>query len=131
MVFPNLAKMKVYSEAFKNLYEYIDIKNIIRKLQDIDKLKMVLLDEKQRNAFEMLPKPGIGKKKIRNSSLTMESIVRSRQTIFSKEKQNVSELLDGNPVNRRIYELLDPNLKGNLPGEILGKENKKIFVLKK
>lgn len=86
MMFPNLKSNKIYFEAFKNLYEYMDIKNIIKRLQDIDKLKMILFDEKQRFAFEMLPKPGIGKNKYEHSSLTMEAIIKPKKSVNCKEK---------------------------------------------
>lgn len=124
MIFP---KGKVYSEAFRNLYEYLDVKNIVRKLQDIDKLKLILFDEKQRSAFELLPKPGIGKRKNNNSTLTIESIVKPTNT-SGKINLKFSQLLDGNPVNLRIYELLDPKFKNISEKEEHLKKTKKILV---
>lgn len=132
MIFPSLTRGKIYSEAFHNLYEYLDIKNIVKKLQDIDKLKMILFDEKQRNAFESLPKPGVGKKKNYHSTLTMENIVKPRNTI-SPDQLKFSYLLDGNPINLRIYDLLDPKLKRDPPQEAedYKRKTKKIFFQKK
>lgn len=126
MIFPNMAKIKSYSEGLRNIYEYIDIKNIIKKLQGVDKLKLILLDKNQRIAFEMLPKPGVGNKRGHHNSsvLTMESIFKSRDSIFFKEKQLPSTLLDGNSINNRIYRLLDPEIKRQMEH---GKKTKKIF----
>lgn len=45
-------KNSSYKQALDNVMEYIDIKHIIKRLQDIDKLKLVLFDEKQREVFD-------------------------------------------------------------------------------
>lgn len=95
----------------KNIIEYIDIKNIIKRLQDIDKLKIVLFDENQRKLFENIPKPGIGEKNNEKSFL-LNSIIQLKIENFSMESfDNFSFIFDGNPLNKRIYELIDPRLK--------------------
>lgn len=48
-----------YQTAMKFLNEYIDLKKIIRKLQDVDKLKKILFNDSQRFFFELIPKPNI------------------------------------------------------------------------
>lgn len=111
MMFPDFTNEKIYSNAFKNLYEYMDIKNIIKRLQDIDKLKMILFDERQRNVFEILPKPGIGNQE-NNSYFSMETIKKSRATKYTrKSAHKLAFLLNGDPINQRMYDLIDPSLK--------------------
>ena len=39
------------------LDDYIDIEKIIKKIQEIDKLKLILLTEPQRFLFDLVPKP--------------------------------------------------------------------------
>lgn len=48
---------KIYSMALDNLHEYLDISKIIKRLQDIDKLKLILFNDYQRELFESIPKP--------------------------------------------------------------------------
>lgn len=104
-------RKKIYSQALDNLYEYLDIKNIIKRLQDIDKFKMIFLDNNQREVFDILPKPGIGKQDHR-SFFTMESIVKSRKAKYRKASvHRLGFLLNGDPVNKRMYELIHPDLK--------------------
>lgn len=93
------------------------IENIIKRLQDIDKLKFVIFDQKQRKAFEYLPKPGIslGINSQKSSTLTMESIVRSKKQKKDRETlQKFKFLLNGDPINKRMFELLDEKTKNNL-----------------
>lgn len=37
---------------------YLDIGSIIKKLQDVDKFKILLMNQTQRSLFELIPKPG-------------------------------------------------------------------------
>ena len=96
----------------------MDIVNIIKRLQDIDKLKMVLLNEDQRRVFEILPKPGIGTRSssfVRNSVLTVESIMKSRKSRCKKETFNkFTFLLNGDPLNKRMLNLIDPSFRVEL-----------------
>ena len=50
---------KAYDDALNEIHGYLDINQLITKLQDVDKLKMILLDANQRFVFDNLPKPGI------------------------------------------------------------------------
>ena len=74
MICPKFLKRKVYDDALTQICEYLDINQVIMKLQDVDKLKMVLLDRKQRLIFDNLPKPGIEGRAKSNSFLTMNSM---------------------------------------------------------
>ena len=87
----------------------MDIKNIIKRLQDIDKMKMVVFDDKQRRVFENLPKPGI----VRNtgslkskSHFTTELMLESK---ISREPVKTNEfLLNSDPMNKRMLDMMDP-----------------------
>ena len=111
---PRFTKHEVYGEALKNHYEYMDVHNIIKRLQDIDKLKLVLFDENQRRLFETLPKPGIlGKSKMSYpKKMRLESIVGLKTARVRKSSINKYKfLLNGDPLNSRILDLISPNFK--------------------
>lgn len=50
---------ELYINSKKLLFEYIDLKNIISRLQDIDKLKNIIFSEPQKIFFDLIPKPKI------------------------------------------------------------------------
>ena len=107
--FSPLKKNKLYSEARKSVLEYLDMKNIIKRLQDIDKLKIILFDKYQRKLFESIPKPGIGGKELRNglSMLKMKNITGIRK-YSNKEvlKTDMSYINLQKPMNQRLVDLI-------------------------
>lgn len=52
---------KIYTTALNSLHEYLDISKIMKRLQDIEKLKLVLFNENQRELFEKISKPKFSK----------------------------------------------------------------------
>lgn len=114
LICPKYTENKSYLIALKNIYEYMDIKNIIKRLQDIDKLKMVLLDDQQRKLFEILPKPGVGVKKNNNSIWTIDNIIESKKSIFNKDLFNNNAIFNGDPIYKRMYNILDPKFKSEI-----------------
>lgn len=110
---PRIMGRKAYDDALNEIYEYLDINSLITKLQDVDKLKMILLDANQRFVFDNLPKPGIEGNSKTNSNLTMYSI---KKTKFKENQKpgNYAFLLNGDPVNARILDLLDRQIKEEL-----------------
>jgi len=91
----------------------MDIHRIITKLQDVDKLKIILFDEKQRFIFDNLPKPGIrGEAKENINFMTMNKITMTKTKKMGKEStENYSFLLNGDPINSRMFDLMDRSLK--------------------
>ena len=94
----------------------MDINNIITRLQDVDKLKLVLLDENQRKVFDTLPKPGImGKSSLMkkpSSLFTMEWITRCKKGKFRRRSRRKYQfLLNGDPINKRLFNMIDPTIK--------------------
>lgn len=109
LLFPNLYPNRPYSIALKNIYEYMDIKNIIKRLQDIDKLKLILLNENQRKLFEILPKPAIGgSQPIRPSTWTIEKVLESKNPILG---ENLPVFANDDPLGIKMYGLLDSKKK--------------------
>ena len=123
MIFPKLCKQKALSEALHHIYEYVDLKNIISRLQDIDKLKLVLFNDKQRDMFEMLPKPGIiGNSNMLPSLLTIQEISKQNkktQSMLTQEHFNDILLTDDN-FSRRILNYSNSNMKIELEQRIAG-----------
>jgi len=115
-LFPFLYKKTIYYKAISNIIEYMDISNIIRRLQDIDKMKFILFDEEQRRYFEMIPKPAIFREPEPISPETprlfdLDEIKQSKsmKRQASREKTTkIDETFMTNPVNKRIIELMDP-----------------------
>lgn len=50
-------KLKVLKEGKKRIDERLDIFNVLRKLREVDKLKVLLLENEQLVLFDSLPKP--------------------------------------------------------------------------
>ena len=109
-LFPSKDVRRFYQSGYKHLHEYLDIRKIIKRLQDLDKLKMVLLNEDQRSVFECLPKPDVIDAR---NKLSMESINKYRKSVKTRKlTKNISNTMksmaeDNDPVNKRILECLE------------------------
>ena len=112
-LFPSKEVRTFYQKGSQNLHEYLDIRNVIKRLQDLDKLKMILLDEDQRRIFELIPKPAIVDSK---NMLSLKSINKYKETKSKGLRKKLSKSLafideNDDTVNKRIFELIDPKLK--------------------
>ena len=107
--FPTKQALAFYKKGAANLHEYLDIRNIIKRLQDVDKLKMVLLNENQRKMFECIPKPEVMET---TKKFSVDSMRRDKKNskVFTKNLPNVM-IQDDDPINKRIMELFDNNQK--------------------
>ena len=87
------------------------VETIIKRLQDIDKLKFILFDKEQRKFFEQLPKPGIAQKFSPNDSCyTIETVVRSKKELDTNEAsvfQKIKLSLENDPMNKRLVEMME------------------------
>lgn len=105
----------------------MDLDRIIKRLQDIDKLKILFLDENQQKVFEMLPKPGIiGKKKPRKQEpkLSIEAIISSK---IKKEKTGITDylfLMNGEKINKKMLDLMDSSFVEELHNTVNMDEGK-------
>ena len=116
---PSFLKNKAYAKAMKSISEYMDIEKIIKRLQDVDKLKMLLLDDNQIKVFEILPKPGISaRKSIKNlTGLTFESVSSSPQLPPRPNEKKIHEfafLMNGDKINKKMLQLLGPSFDAEL-----------------
>ena len=111
-LFPSKEVRNFYQKGAKHLHEYLDIRKIIKRLQDIDKLKMVLLSENQRRLFEYIPKPDVvdsAHKISLDSVLKYKPNLKTRKTIKDFSQEPLGNIVQENdPVDRRIFEFLDP-----------------------
>ncbi|CAD8103424.1 unnamed protein product [Paramecium primaurelia] len=111
-------KFKQFNYSINKLEKCLDILFIIDKLQEIDKLKMILLTKQQVQLFDFLPKPLI--------SLDPSNLQYNEQTMYSsllkpyksqKEKAHeaqlvLDELLENldDPITIKLISLMDPNI---------------------
>jgi len=113
--FPSKQVRSFYEKGAKRLHEYIDIRKIIKRMQDIDKLKMILLNENQRKLFEYIPKPDILANS--NEKMSIDNLVKYRRRTHVREMTpNLSNHLktlieDNDPINKRILECLDKKIQ--------------------
>ena len=90
------------------------MKNIIRRLQDIDKLKLIIFDKRQLKLFENIPKPGIGGEDNKDH-LKMKNIIGlKRRSTKHSLKVTVASLDLKDPINKRIMDLVPINVYNNL-----------------
>lgn len=124
-LFPSKEVREFYEKGSKHLHEYLDIRKIIKRLQDLDKLKLILFKEDQRKLFEYIPKPNIADSTHRFS---IGSILKYENKVKTKENlANVWKLLaeDNDPMNKRILECIDQKL--DYTTEVTDKEGNLLF----
>lgn len=90
-----------YQKTRKLLNEYIDLKKIISKLQEIDNLKEIFLEEYQRFFFDLIPRPDIfqvfkEREIISKNNLKKEKRLENYQVMITKK----------NLINDKILNLL-------------------------
>lgn len=113
---PSKKTRMFYQKGSKHLHEYLDIRKIIKRLQDLDKLKMVLLSDEQRRLFEYIPKPDVLDA---NNKFSLESITKYKKKAkdrkISKNFPHTMKTMieDNDPVNKRILDCLDLKFKNN------------------
>lgn len=119
------------------LNEYIDLKKIIQRLQEIDKLKKIMLTDSQRFFFDKIPKPVIAddlemaeKHSIAHNSVGHNKINMSKQSYL----ENYEDLRKGySEIGERILTSLDEEMVKKLNdrqkeyGQLLFSLNQFIF----
>lgn len=113
-------KEKVFfNKSQQLLYEYIDLKGIINRLHDIDKLKNILFTESQRFFFDLIPKPEINEDAMEmgNSLFGFESADEPQCQISSdliiENFEKLMKVTD-TEMNEKIIGLLDPSVQNIL-----------------
>ena len=127
---PTFKKESSYGSAIKYIYEYLDIRYIIARLQDVDKLKVILLDKKQRKIFDTIPKFSIrGKSKTKKrETLNIEDMAKSgaKKIPWQLKSEKYQFLFNEDPINKRLLQLMDPSAKSIIQQKLT--ESKGYFI---
>lgn len=118
-IFPSWSKDAAYVKALEFVTKYMDLRTIIEKLQDIDRIKYILFDKKQRKIFDNLPKIELNFPKetkppgISSSRLTVQDLTKRKKgpSFLMKKIDKYKFLLNGEKANQRLYELLQINVQ--------------------
>lgn len=123
---PMNEKEKLFLKGTKVYDDELDIVHILKKLQEFEKLKIILLNEEQRTLFNLIGKPLIYledhehdedfdencsaqlkmSKMIRSATIVDENNLKKALGYFSLMQKN-NQL---NPLEKRLMELVDKNL---------------------
>ncbi|CAD8072532.1 unnamed protein product [Paramecium sonneborni] len=123
---PKRKKMDQLDYSIKKYESFLDILFIIDKLQEIDKLKLILFNKAQMNLFEYLPKPTIYLEPFspEQEELQFHSSILTPQKSFEEKAKQASiafeELLvdfDSNPVTQKLITCLDKEVVNVLISE--------------
>lgn len=125
LLFSQKKKQKTYQNNYKRMMagkkaveEKLDISYLLKKFYEIDKIKMLLLNENQFRLFDYLPKPvilksgkiDIGNANSNNSNFETNDVIDSSKKLYTAfnniMKQNELSALD-----KKLIDLLDENVK--------------------
>ena len=102
-------KTILYEKAKNKLENYFDVVSYISKMQEIDMLKYLLLNEKQMKMFEFLSKPSISKE-LDSNDFEMKFIQTVKSDIINIEEiiefYNDNLMID-NEINKKLFKLFD------------------------
>ena len=106
-------KMYILNEGTRRINERLDIFNLLKKLRELDKLKILLLEDDQYILFEGLPKPEIVREN--NGSRTLKHNIKNAKFIQEKVKkdlilasyQNVKLKKEGNIIDKKLLRIFD------------------------
>ncbi|CAK64211.1 unnamed protein product (macronuclear) [Paramecium tetraurelia] len=113
-----VGKFKQLHYSINKLEKCLDILFIIDKLQEIDKLKMILLSKQQVQLFDFLPKPLISLNPSNlqyNESQMYSSLLQPYKSQKQKAQEAqlvLDELLENldDPITIKLISLMDPNI---------------------
>ena len=111
-----------YDKGSKSLNEYLDIIKIVKRMQDIDKLKMILLNENQLKLFETIPKPDILTDNQKKSSKKIFQKASKKYFQANNENMRSPDQLkifnkDSKLINKNISRFFDPKHKSRFHSE--------------
>lgn len=116
---------RIYDEAFEVYKREMNIVEILNKVHEIDKLKLILMSHKQRKVFNWLAKPVIslkGKKHSMRSELSSKNLKVAMELGRSQKPMKIEKLKkfyqkiksegeNANFIDRRLIELMDANFE--------------------
>ena len=101
----------IYKNAMNYFYEFMDLKKIILRMQEIEKMKQILFDPQQLLLFEMIPKPVVSDYDTRDQ-FKIEKIKASTEKKTIKIPEICLNLKDkSSEVNQRLLNLLEKDSK--------------------
>ena len=101
-----------FSFGLDNLHDYLDITKLIKRLQDMDKLKAIFLSEDQKLLFDCIPKPSILKTKSNKNILSPK---RGRNSKIDKVIASKSmKICNDDTLTKKILEMLDPKTRNEI-----------------
>lgn len=109
-------KERLFSKASQQVKKEMDIVNILKKLEDIEKLKKIILNDEELFCFNLLSKPIIDlEEHLVQRSKRKRAVSFSRITT-KKEVENMYEKLSKNPsvIGKRILKMIDNRILGSL-----------------
>ena len=111
-------KTILYEKAKNKLVNYFDVVSYIKKMQEIEILKYLLLNEKQMKMFDFLSKPSISKEK-NSDEIKMKIQTVKSDIINIKDFQEIIEfyndnLMIDNDINKKLFKLFDNEVENLL-----------------
>jgi len=80
-------KMGLLHEGVRRIEERLDIFNVLKKFREVDKLKLLLLENEQLVLFDTLPKPELAPKKDDSELKSLKSTIQLKESKFISEKR--------------------------------------------
>ena len=110
----------LYEKAKNKLENYFDVVTFITKMQEIEMLKYLLLNEKQIKMFNFLSKPSISKE-INSNEINMKFIQKKKSDMVDIEEfqeiikfYNDNNLIIDNDLNKKLFKLFDNEVENLL-----------------
>lgn len=105
----------IHTISKKCINEYIDLKKITRRLQDIDKMKFLLLSDSERYFFDLIPQPEITDDNVSKTLFLAKKSYNSKIGLKEKEKQEINENYENlkqnfTELDDKLISLLDPEM---------------------
>lgn len=112
---------KLFSQAKEKIEESLDILDILKKLQEIERMKEILFNEDQLFFFNLLTKPLITLDSIKNKEkeLLSKSIMHINKERLKEMYLSMRNKSKKSEVDKRIMALLDNDIKFFLEKEII------------
>eukprot|EP01017_Pseudomicrothorax_dubius_P029192 TRINITY_DN3521_c0_g2_i1.p1 TRINITY_DN3521_c0_g2~~TRINITY_DN3521_c0_g2_i1.p1 ORF type:complete len:570 (-),score=80.85 TRINITY_DN3521_c0_g2_i1:60-1769(-) len=117
----NRVKRSLFTRAKEKVNNYMDIRFIIEKLQEIDKLKQILLTKEQMLMMKFIPKPEITERVTSRAiaydiqeneyDKPLQWITEEKTDQIIKSYQRIRQEITTDQVNKRLLEIIDPELK--------------------
>jgi len=106
-------KMDILNEGIRRINERLDIFNLLKKLREVDKLKILMLEDDEYILFEGLPKPEImgetGNKASSNHSIKNAKFIQEKvkNDLVFASYQNLKSKKEGNLVDKKLLRIFD------------------------